>query len=161
MDPVRNPFAPGAGSPPPELAGRQNIIESAEVAQKLADGLALAEFERCTMSRRRACVQVGTSGAGAPSASSHCRLFKKSRAWAICWAYLPSPLASANANRAAWPSDRCTPPPARMSSRTIAPRMMLRFIIFGSFCYSRVVFLAKAPRRKGKFFTSLRLCAFA
>lgn len=32
MDPVRNPFAPGAGSPPPELAGRQSIIEAAEVA---------------------------------------------------------------------------------------------------------------------------------
>lgn len=27
MDPVRNPFAPGAGSPPPELAGRHEIIE--------------------------------------------------------------------------------------------------------------------------------------
>lgn len=25
MDPIRNPFAPGAGSPPPELAGRDNL----------------------------------------------------------------------------------------------------------------------------------------
>ncbi|QYG00709.1 MULTISPECIES: ATP-binding protein [Massilia] len=32
MDPVRNPFAPGAGSRPPELAGRQLIIEDARVA---------------------------------------------------------------------------------------------------------------------------------
>lgn len=32
MDPVRNPFAPGAGSLPPELAGRQLIIEDARVA---------------------------------------------------------------------------------------------------------------------------------
>ena len=32
MDPVRNPFAPGAGSQPPELAGRQLIIEDARVA---------------------------------------------------------------------------------------------------------------------------------
>lgn len=32
MDPVRNPFAPGAGSNPPELAGRQAIIEDARVA---------------------------------------------------------------------------------------------------------------------------------
>ncbi len=32
MDPVRNPFAPGAGSQPPELAGRDEIIASAEVA---------------------------------------------------------------------------------------------------------------------------------
>lgn len=32
MDPVRNPFAPGAGAPPPELAGRQPIIDHAETA---------------------------------------------------------------------------------------------------------------------------------
>ncbi len=32
MDPVRNPFAPGAGAPPPELAGRDEILEQARVA---------------------------------------------------------------------------------------------------------------------------------
>lgn len=32
MDPVRNPFAPGAGSQPPELAGRTEIIEAADTA---------------------------------------------------------------------------------------------------------------------------------
>jgi AAA+ ATPase superfamily predicted ATPase len=32
MDPVRNPFAPGAGSQPPELAGRDEIISDADVA---------------------------------------------------------------------------------------------------------------------------------
>jgi len=32
MDPIRNPFAPGAGSPPPELAGRDDIISTAEIA---------------------------------------------------------------------------------------------------------------------------------
>jgi len=32
MDPVRNPYAPGAGSPPPELAGRSEIITNAEIA---------------------------------------------------------------------------------------------------------------------------------
>lgn len=32
MDPVRNPFAPGAGSKPPELAGRQVIVDEAKVA---------------------------------------------------------------------------------------------------------------------------------
>lgn len=31
MDRIRNPFAPGAGSPPPELAGRDNILEQAHV----------------------------------------------------------------------------------------------------------------------------------
>ena len=29
MDPRTNPFAPGAGNPPPELAGRDAIIEEA------------------------------------------------------------------------------------------------------------------------------------
>ncbi len=32
MDPVRNPFVPGAGSQPRELAGRENIIEAANIA---------------------------------------------------------------------------------------------------------------------------------
>ncbi|TPE60437.1 ATP-binding protein [Sandaracinobacter neustonicus] len=32
MDPVRNPFAPGAGSQPPELAGREDIVRSADTA---------------------------------------------------------------------------------------------------------------------------------
>ena len=30
MDPVRNPFAPGAGNPPPELAGRHEILQQAD-----------------------------------------------------------------------------------------------------------------------------------
>lgn len=34
MDPVRNPFAPGAGSQPPELAGRDEIINEAITALK-------------------------------------------------------------------------------------------------------------------------------
>jgi hypothetical protein len=32
MDPRRNPFAPGAGSRPPELAGRENVLESVAIA---------------------------------------------------------------------------------------------------------------------------------
>lgn len=31
MDKIRNPFSPGAGSPPPELAGREGILEEAKV----------------------------------------------------------------------------------------------------------------------------------
>jgi hypothetical protein len=31
MDPLRNPFAPGAGSPPPELAGRAPLLEQAKL----------------------------------------------------------------------------------------------------------------------------------
>ena len=32
MDPIRNPYAPGAGTPPPELAGRSEIIDAAHIA---------------------------------------------------------------------------------------------------------------------------------
>jgi len=32
MDPRKNPYAPGAGTPPPELAGRDDLIERAAVA---------------------------------------------------------------------------------------------------------------------------------
>jgi hypothetical protein len=31
MDPVKNPFSPGAGSPPPELVGRDPILEQARI----------------------------------------------------------------------------------------------------------------------------------
>jgi hypothetical protein len=31
MDPVRNPYAPGAGSPPPELAGRNDILKDIKI----------------------------------------------------------------------------------------------------------------------------------
>jgi hypothetical protein len=32
MDPIRNPFAPGAGTPPPALVGREEILKNAEIA---------------------------------------------------------------------------------------------------------------------------------
>ena len=32
MDPVSNPYAPGAGTPPPELAGRDELRETVRVA---------------------------------------------------------------------------------------------------------------------------------
>src|SRR6185295_9631901 len=32
MDPIANPFAPGAGTPPPELAGRDELRETVRVA---------------------------------------------------------------------------------------------------------------------------------
>jgi Cdc6-like AAA superfamily ATPase len=32
MDPVRNPYAPGAGTPPPELAGRDDLRETVRIA---------------------------------------------------------------------------------------------------------------------------------
>ena len=32
MDPILNPYAPGAGTPPPELAGRDELRETVRVA---------------------------------------------------------------------------------------------------------------------------------
>lgn len=32
MNPRENPFSPGAGSPPPELAGREQVIEDVSIA---------------------------------------------------------------------------------------------------------------------------------
>lgn len=40
MDPVRNPFSPGAGSPPPELVGREELLRTVDIAiQRIRLGL--------------------------------------------------------------------------------------------------------------------------
>ena len=40
MDPVSNPFAPGAGTPPPELAGRDDVRETVRIAtERIRRGL--------------------------------------------------------------------------------------------------------------------------
>lgn len=31
MNPIKNPFSPGAGSPPPELVGRDPILEQVRI----------------------------------------------------------------------------------------------------------------------------------
>ena len=31
MDPINNPYSPGAGAPPPELVGRDPILKQAEI----------------------------------------------------------------------------------------------------------------------------------
>lgn len=46
MDSVRNPFAPSAGRRPPELAGRDEVIEAAQIAAKR---VALGKYARPTM----------------------------------------------------------------------------------------------------------------
>ncbi|MBE0418253.1 MAG: ATP-binding protein [Coriobacteriia bacterium] len=39
MEPRRNPFAPGAGAPPPALVGRDDIVEAADIAlHRIRDG---------------------------------------------------------------------------------------------------------------------------
>ncbi|MCB2096568.1 MAG: ATP-binding protein [Parvularculaceae bacterium] len=45
MDPRKNPYAPGAGKPPPELAGRDDIIERAAIAiDRIRQGRASRSF---------------------------------------------------------------------------------------------------------------------
>jgi hypothetical protein len=40
MDPVANPYAPGAGTPPPELAGRDQLLETVRIAlERIRRGL--------------------------------------------------------------------------------------------------------------------------
>ena len=54
MDPIRNPYAPGAGTPPPELAGRDEIISTAHIA-----------LERTKIGRAsKSLLMVGLRGAG-------------------------------------------------------------------------------------------------
>lgn len=54
MDPVRNPFAPGAGTPPPELAGRDELRETVRIA-----------LERVRLGRpTKSILMVGLRGVG-------------------------------------------------------------------------------------------------
>jgi len=54
MDPVRNPFSPGAGAPPPELAGRDELRETVRIA-----------VERARLGRpARSVLMVGLRGVG-------------------------------------------------------------------------------------------------
>lgn len=43
MDKIKNPFSPGAGSPPPELAGRETVLEQARI---LLGRIKLKRFEK-------------------------------------------------------------------------------------------------------------------
>ena len=54
MDPIRNPYAPGAGTQPPELAGRQEVLENVHIA-----------IERTRLGRSsRSVLMVGLRGVG-------------------------------------------------------------------------------------------------
>ena len=45
MDPRTNPYAPGAGTQPPELTGRDDIIEKAAIAlDRCRNGLPARDF---------------------------------------------------------------------------------------------------------------------
>src|SRR5690606_34577962 len=54
MDPIRNPYTPGAGTPPPELAGRDELREQVRIA-----------LERVRLGRpARSVLTVGLRGVG-------------------------------------------------------------------------------------------------
>ena len=54
MDPIRNPYAPGAGSQPPELAGRDELRETARIS-----------LERTKLGRSaKSLIMVGLRGVG-------------------------------------------------------------------------------------------------
>jgi hypothetical protein len=54
MDPVANPYAPGAGTPPPELAGRDDLREAVRIAT-----------ERCRVGRQaKSLMLIGLRGVG-------------------------------------------------------------------------------------------------
>ena len=54
MDRVRNPYAPGAGTPPPELVGRDEIRQTARIV-----------LERTTIGRSsKSLIMVGLRGVG-------------------------------------------------------------------------------------------------
>lgn len=54
MDPVSNPFAPGTGTPPPELAGRDELRETVRIA-----------LERTRLGRpTKSILMVGLRGVG-------------------------------------------------------------------------------------------------
>ena len=54
MNPIRNPFSPGTGMPPPELAGRDELRETLRIA-----------LERARIGRSaKSAMLVGLRGAG-------------------------------------------------------------------------------------------------
>ncbi|MDV6011046.1 ATP-binding protein [Haloechinothrix sp. LS1_15] len=71
MDPVRNPFAPGAGQRPPELAGRQRELQAFEVV-----------LERVARGRpERSLVLIGLRGVGKTVLLSELRSMAMRRGW--------------------------------------------------------------------------------
>ncbi len=69
MDPVRNPFAPGAGTPPPELSGRKELIEQARIA-----------LDRLKLGRPvKSLIAVGLRGVGKTVLLNEFRLMAEAR----------------------------------------------------------------------------------
>ena len=69
MDPRTNPYAPGAGNPPPELAGRDEVIERAAIA------LDRIRLERAA----RSIILIGLRGVGKTVLLNHIRRHAEAR----------------------------------------------------------------------------------
>ena len=74
MDPVRNPYVPGAGASPPELIGREELLHRARVA-----------FERVRSGRNaRSFIAVGLRGVGKTVLLGHVRELAERSGYRIC-----------------------------------------------------------------------------
>lgn len=79
MDPRRNPYAPGAGTPPPDLAGRNGILERAAVAlDRIRAGKASRSF-----------IYYGLRGVGKTVLLNKIRLDAEARGIAAVWIEAP------------------------------------------------------------------------
>ena len=74
MDPVRNPYVPGAGTPPPELTGRSALLERARVA------LARVKLGRASKSF----IAVGLRGVGKTVLLSRIRQLALDAGYRVC-----------------------------------------------------------------------------
>lgn len=79
MDPRRNPYAPGAGTPPPELAGRGNLIERAAIAlDRIRGGRSARSF-----------IFYGLRGVGKTVLLNKVRQDAEARGFACVWIEAP------------------------------------------------------------------------
>jgi hypothetical protein len=79
MDPRRNPYAPGAGTPPPDLAGRDGVMERAAVA-----------LDRIRADRAaRSFIYYGLRGVGKTVLLNKIRLDAEARGIAAVWMEAP------------------------------------------------------------------------
>lgn len=79
MDPRLNPYAPGAGNPPPELAGRDEVIERASVAlDRIREGRSARSF-----------IFYGLRGVGKTVLLNKIRLDAESRGIVSLWVEAP------------------------------------------------------------------------
>ena len=87
MDPRLNPYAPGAGTPPPELAGRDALIEEAAIAlDRIRNGLAAKSMLMVglrgvgkTVLLNRICQDARCRGFTTPRKTDHCRFCSSHR----------------------------------------------------------------------------------